>query len=70
MQATSSVAQPATVTGEGPTGIAWFEPTTSAADIKSRVDWLVVFGIKASASPDEALFGTHLRDAINTIRNW
>jgi hypothetical protein len=70
MQGTTSVAQPATVTIDAPEGLAWFEPTTSTAEFQTRVDWLVVFGMKAPASPDEALFGTHLREAMKTIRNW
>lgn len=34
----------------------------------SRVDWASIFGLKAPLSPDEALFGTTIREAIHVIR--
>jgi hypothetical protein len=39
------------------------------AKVHGRVDWAVLFGFKAPASPDEALFGTTIRDAIHVIVN-
>jgi hypothetical protein len=66
----STVLHPVKTTNEAPNGVAWFEPATSTVESHGKVDWLVVFGLKAPASPDEALFGTHLREAVNTIRNW
>lgn len=66
----SSVLVPTQTTGDAPKGVAWFQPGTSTVESHGKVNWAVVFGFKAPASPDEALFGTHIREALNVIRNW